>query len=63
MPASVVNERYTFAVRFNVNVKAVYRTNGMRNLVDERKHVFALAPRGILTSVLHEMVTFLVILM
>lgn len=46
-----------FAVRFNVNVKAVFSTKGISNPVNEGKHVFTLAPRGNLTSILPEMVT------
>lgn len=49
MHASVVNGHCIFAVRFNVNVKAGFSTNGISNLVNERKHVFALAPHGNLT--------------
>lgn len=56
MHTSVVNGRYIFAVRFNVNVKAVFSTNGISNLVNEGKHVFALAPRGNLTSILPDTV-------
>lgn len=56
MHASVVNGHYIFAVRFNVNVKAVFSTNGISNLVNQGKHVFALAPHGNLTSILPEMV-------
>lgn len=45
-----------FAVRLNVNVKAVFSTNRISNLVNEGKHVFALTPCGNLTFVLPEMV-------
>ena len=48
---------------FNVNVKTVFSTNDICNLVNEGKHVFALAPRGNLTSILPEMVTETVILL
>ena len=41
MHASVMNGYYIFAVRFNVNVKAVFSTNGISNLVNEGKHVFS----------------------
>ena len=52
----MANGHYVFAVRFNVNVKAVFSTNGHSNLVNEGKHVFALAPQGNLTSILPDMV-------
>lgn len=39
MHASVVHEHYIFAVRFKANVKAVFSTNEISNLVNERKHV------------------------
>lgn len=47
---------YIFAVRFNVNVNAVFSANGINNLVNEGKHVFALAPHGNLTTFVPEMV-------
>ena len=56
MCASVVNGRCIFAVRYNVNVKAVFSTNGISNLVNEGKHVFALTSHGNLMSILPETV-------
>lgn len=50
MYASAVNGH--FAVRFNVNVKAVFSTNRISNLVNEGKHDFAFAPCGNFTSIL-----------
>lgn len=47
---------YIFAVRFNVNVNTVFSANGINNLVNEGKHVFALAPHGNLATFLPEMV-------
>lgn len=63
MHASVVNGYYISAVRLNVNVKAVFGTNGSSNLVNEGKHVFALAQRtsilpGILTVMFWHRISF-----
>ncbi len=52
---------YIFAVRFNVNVKAVFSTDGISNLVNEGKHVFALAPHGNIISIVPEMIISTVI--